>query len=129
MNPAQAVETSVIHNSLPEDDSHPEGRNNQTEVFSAVVHAEALLFILNFRYADRAKKIKNKAVVNENPMDKLIRELREENEKLKKSLGGGGMIMEGSAGMTEEGWYNCTERTLLSATPWPGDRAGGGAGG
>ena len=25
------------------------------------------------RYADRAKQIKNKAVVNENPMDKLIR--------------------------------------------------------
>ena len=28
------------------------------------------------RYADRAKKIKNKAVINENPLDKLIRELR-----------------------------------------------------
>ena len=28
------------------------------------------------RYADRAKKIKNQAVVNENPMDKLIRELK-----------------------------------------------------
>lgn len=28
------------------------------------------------RYADRAKKIQNKAIINENPMDKLIRELR-----------------------------------------------------
>lgn len=28
------------------------------------------------RYADRAKKIKNKAVINENPLDKLIRELK-----------------------------------------------------
>ena len=28
------------------------------------------------RYADRAKKIKTKAVVNENPMDKMIRELK-----------------------------------------------------
>ena len=28
------------------------------------------------RYADRAKKIKNNAVVNENPVEKLIRELR-----------------------------------------------------
>ena len=28
------------------------------------------------RYADRAKRIKNKAVINENPMDKLVRELR-----------------------------------------------------
>lgn len=28
------------------------------------------------RYADRAKRIKNKAFVNENPMDKFIRELQ-----------------------------------------------------
>lgn len=28
------------------------------------------------RYADRAKRIKNKAFVNENPIDKLIRELQ-----------------------------------------------------
>ncbi|CAJ1368367.1 unnamed protein product [Effrenium voratum] len=35
------------------------------------------------RYADRAKKIKNHAVVNENPQERLMRELREENEKLK----------------------------------------------
>lgn len=38
------------------------------------------------RYADQAKKIKNKAMVNENPTDKLIRELSEENEKLKQML-------------------------------------------
>lgn len=50
-----------------------------------------LKYILSYRYADRAKKIKNKAVVNENPMDKLIRELREENEKLKKMFEGGGL--------------------------------------
>jgi len=28
------------------------------------------------RYADRAKRIKTKAVINENPIDKLIRELQ-----------------------------------------------------
>ena len=28
------------------------------------------------RYADRAKRIKNKAFINENPVDKLIRELQ-----------------------------------------------------
>jgi kinesin family protein 1 len=28
------------------------------------------------RYADRAKQIKNRAFVNENPMEKLIRELK-----------------------------------------------------
>ena len=37
-------------------------------------------------YADRAKKIKNKPTVNEDPQAKLIRELKEENEKLKKML-------------------------------------------
>ena len=35
------------------------------------------------KYADRAKKIKNKPVINESPQDKLIRELMEENAKLK----------------------------------------------
>ena len=44
------------------------------------------------KYADRAKQIKNAPTVNESPQDKLIRELREENEKLKRDLlsGGGG---------------------------------------
>ena len=40
------------------------------------------------RYADRAKQIKNKATVNESPTDKLIRELREENERMKQLLEG-----------------------------------------
>lgn len=35
------------------------------------------------KYADRAKKIKNKPTVNEDPQAKLIRELQEENQKLK----------------------------------------------
>lgn len=38
------------------------------------------------RYADQAKKIKLHAVVNESEQDKLIRELREENEKLRDIL-------------------------------------------
>lgn len=38
------------------------------------------------RYADQAKKIKNKAMVNESATDKLIRELQQENEKFKKLL-------------------------------------------
>ena len=48
------------------------------------------------RYADRAKKIQNKAVINESPQDKLIRELKAENEHLKKLLreaaAGGGKV-------------------------------------
>ncbi len=38
------------------------------------------------RYADRAKKIQNKAVINESPQEKMIRELKDENDKLKKML-------------------------------------------
>nr|VZI47555.1 unnamed protein product [Spirometra erinaceieuropaei] len=38
------------------------------------------------RYADRVKQIKTKAVVNDKSQDKMIRELMEENEKLKKQL-------------------------------------------
>jgi hypothetical protein len=42
------------------------------------------------KYADRAKKIKNKPTINESPQDKLIRELMDENAKLKSGVGSGG---------------------------------------
>jgi len=49
------------------------------------------------RYADRAKKIQNKAVINESEHDKMVRLLKEENvnlkkliEDLQKKIGGGG---------------------------------------
>eukprot|EP00933_Yihiella_yeosuensis_P012703 TRINITY_DN12176_c1_g1_i1.p1 TRINITY_DN12176_c1_g1~~TRINITY_DN12176_c1_g1_i1.p1 ORF type:complete len:492 (+),score=121.34 TRINITY_DN12176_c1_g1_i1:71-1477(+) len=56
------------------------------------------------RYADRAKKIKNTAVVNENPQERLMRELREENEKLKQlyAVGGGGLDAETLKDMTQK---------------------------
>ena len=38
------------------------------------------------RYADRAKQIKVVVEVQENPTDKLIRQLKEENDKLKTRL-------------------------------------------
>ncbi|CAH8618590.1 unnamed protein product [Schistosoma intercalatum] len=38
------------------------------------------------RYADRAKQIKNTVLINEDPMESLIRELKAENERLKKAL-------------------------------------------
>ena len=48
----------------------------------------------------RAKRIQNKATINESPTDKLIRELKEENAKLMNQLkslniGGKGANMEG----------------------------------
>ena len=42
------------------------------------------------RYAWQVKAIKNNAVVNETAQDKLIRELREEIERLRTTGGGGG---------------------------------------
>ena len=38
--------------------------------------------------ADRAKQIKTKATINEDPTDKLIRELKEENDRLRAMLSG-----------------------------------------
>ncbi|KAL8273692.1 hypothetical protein Esti_002404 [Eimeria stiedai] len=66
------------------------GGNSKTCMIAALspasVNYEETLSTL--RYADRVKQIKNEAVVNENPLEKLIRELREENERLKKAMGG-----------------------------------------
>ena len=41
------------------------------------------------RYADRAKQIKTKAIVNEDPTEKIIADLKAENAKLKKMLESG----------------------------------------
>lgn len=69
--------TRILQNAL--------GGNSKTIMICAISPAD-----MNFeeslgtlRYADRAKKIQNKAVVNESATDKLIRELKTENEKLK----------------------------------------------
>jgi len=52
-------------------------------VHSSCVHT---LFIMLFRYADRAKQIVCKAVVNEDPNARLIRELKAEVERLRELL-------------------------------------------
>ena len=39
-----------------------------------------------FRYANRAKNIKNKAKINEDPKDALLREFQKELEKLRSQL-------------------------------------------
>ena len=60
--------------------------------------------------ADRAKQIKTKAVVNEDPTEKLIRELKEENERLKGQMSTGavpvgGAVVAGGAKMSDKGVY------------------------
>lgn len=41
---------------------------------------------MNFSYADRAKNIKCNAVINEDPNNKLVRELKDEVARLKELL-------------------------------------------
>ena len=50
------------------------------------------------KYADRAKKIKNKPTINEDPQAAFIRALQEENAKLKAQLEAGGGGGGGGAG-------------------------------
>ena len=45
------------------------------------------------RYANRAKNIKNKPKINEDPKDALLREYQEEIKKLKAMLANNGMTM------------------------------------
>ena len=81
--------TRIIQNAL--------GGNSKTCMIAAVSPA-AICFeesLSTLRYADQVKQIKNAAVVNESPQDKLIRELKEENEKLRKKLVGGDLGAEG----------------------------------
>ena len=54
------------------------------------------------RYADRAKQIVNKAVVNEDATARIIRELREEIEAMKAAGMGGGGVAALPGGMTTE---------------------------
>lgn len=64
------------------------GGNSKTAMIATVSPAadnyEETLSTL--RYADRAKRIVNRAVVNEDPNARIIRELREEVEKLRVQL-------------------------------------------
>lgn len=61
------------------------GGNSKTTMICAISPALDNIdeTLSTLRYANQAKAIKCKAVVNESPTDKLIRELTEENKKLK----------------------------------------------
>ena len=83
--------TRILQNAL--------GGNSKTTMIAAISPA-----LFNFdetlstlRYADQVKAIKNLAIVNETAQEKLIRELREENEKLKAMLEGHPVAVGGQA--------------------------------
>ena len=72
--------TRILQNAL--------GGNSKTVMICALspasINYEETLSTL--RYADRAKKIQNKAVVNESEHDKVVRLLKEENDELKRKI-------------------------------------------
>ncbi|KAF9116983.1 kinesin-like protein Klp8 [Mortierella sp. AM989] len=64
------------------------GGNSKTTIIAALSPADLNYdeTLSTLRYADQAKRIKNKAVVNEDPNAKLIRELKEELQDLRSKL-------------------------------------------
>ncbi|OAF69255.1 hypothetical protein A3Q56_02996 [Intoshia linei] len=78
--------TKLLQNAL--------GGNSKTIMIAALSPADINYdeTLSTLRYANRAKSIKNKAVVNENPMEKIIRELKEENDRLKAMMSGKGIV-------------------------------------
>ncbi|KAG0206407.1 kinesin-like protein Klp8 [Mortierella sp. GBA30] len=65
------------------------GGNSKTTMIAALSPADVNYdeTLSTLRYADQAKRIKNKAIVNEDPNAKLIRELKEELLELRSKLG------------------------------------------
>ncbi|RCH93343.1 kinesin-like protein Klp8 [Rhizopus azygosporus] len=62
------------------------GGNSKTAMVAAISPADYDETLSTLRYADQAKRIKNKAVVNEDPNTRLIRELKQELQALKDTL-------------------------------------------
>ncbi|KAF2705382.1 kinesin family protein-like protein [Pleomassaria siparia CBS 279.74] len=75
------------------------GGNSLTAMIAAISPADINFdeTLSTLRYADSAKRIKNHAVVNEDPNARMIRELKEELAQLRSKLSGGG-----SPGLVEE---------------------------
>jgi kinesin family member 1 len=67
------------------------GGNSLTAMIAAISPADINFeeTLSTLRYADSAKRIKNHAVVNEDPNARIIRELKEELAQLRAKLGGG----------------------------------------
>ncbi|XP_052529430.1 kinesin-like protein KIF28 [Tympanuchus pallidicinctus] len=97
------------------------GGNSRTIMIAALSPADICYeeTLSTLRYAERAKKIRNKAVVNASPTKKLIRELKAENNKLLSrmaELGGAGRAISDEAPELQllaesEGWPRSTQMT------------------
>lgn len=92
------------------------GGNSMTAMIAAISPADINFeeTLSTLRYADSAKRIKNHAVVNEDPNARMIRELKEELAQLRSKLGGGGS----GAGVPEQIYPPGTplEKQMVSIT-------------
>ncbi|UJR22741.1 hypothetical protein I4U23_025773 [Adineta vaga] len=72
-----SILTKLLQNAL--------GGNSKTIMIAALSPADVNYdeTLSTLRFADRVKRIKNVVVINENPTDKLIRQLKEDNQRLK----------------------------------------------
>ncbi|GAA6024219.1 hypothetical protein JCM10207_006785 [Rhodosporidiobolus poonsookiae] len=86
------------------------GGNSKTAMIAAISPADYEETLSTLRYADQAKKIKNKAVVNEDPNAKLIRELKEELETLRARMAGPslGLGLNGSPQLASEATFDAS---------------------
>ena len=75
------------------------GGNSKTIMICAISPASSNYeeTLSTLRYAERAKNIKNVAIVNEDPTEKLIKNLRDENERLRMSVMSGSLSEETAA--------------------------------
>lgn len=94
------------------------GGNSLTAMIAAISPADINFdeTLSTLRYADSAKRIKNHAVVNEDPNARMIRELKEELAQLRSKLGGGGG---GGGGVPAEEQYapdTPLEKQIVSIT-------------
>ncbi|KAJ5729597.1 uncharacterized protein N7483_004105 [Penicillium malachiteum] len=83
------------------------GGNSMTSMIAAISPADINFdeTLSTLRYADSAKRIKNHAVVNEDPNARMIRELKEELAQLRSKLGGGGGGTAAGGSMPAEEYY------------------------
>lgn len=104
------------------------GGNSKTAMIAAISPADYDETLSTLRYADQAKKIQNKAVINEDPNAKLIRQLKEELEMLRLRAGivpgtkvapapGGGGVAPGEAAASLPGADGLVQETLDPSLP------------
>ncbi|XP_068925231.1 kinesin-like protein KIF28 [Petaurus breviceps papuanus] len=94
------------------------GGNSKTIMIAAISPADICYeeTLSTLRYAERTKKIKNKAVINTSPTEKLIKELKAENNRLLSRFAGLGNSGKRVADKTKELEYLLAKNQLRLQT-------------